>query len=488
MALSPQQIAGQTSVLCRFVKPDYDSAISNLNISAEGNSFGEKASSLFKSLGNMSNFAGLLGPVSKSYKIEPISSSPIDIKQDFMWTSSKSDSARLEMPYVFLREKIVDRSSRLQNAIYSTVSLVQSPLGNAAGAVGGAALGSLAAKRLGVGGIAATGLTLAGGVAGEQSVDYLGNLADKLGGEQYQNNLKAYSGLYSTTPTGFVYKLPFVKTTGNISKSISQSWERGGTLGEGFDEMSEAFKDISGSAGAGFEGLFNAASGGAETVSLLGQALDQANRITSSLTGSIFEGAYTESAKTFSYGTKLPGFEISFYLFNNLSWAETVKNWYAVFCLQYQNLPNRLNRLIVTPSVIYEAMVPGYFYSMYTAISNIDVSFLGSNLLINMPVIENDNTNSSERQASTNRAPQTTSYVNVIVPEVYKVSITFESLVPETQNLMLESMFQTRANGTVNTANITQTSAASQSNNLTLPVGVGSGATQGRNIITPVGI
>lgn len=456
MALTPQQITGQSSVLCRFVKPDYDSSlgrISEFNINTEGDNIKDKIGSFFSSLGTMSNYAGLLGPVSKSYKLEPISSAPIDIKQDFMWTSSKSDRARLEMPYVFLREKIVDRSSRLQNAIYSTVSLVQSPLGTAAGAVGGAAVASIAARRLGVSGLAAQGISLAGGVVGGLATNKLGNLADNLGGEVYENNLKAYSGLYSTTPTGFVYKLPFVKTTGNISKSTSQSWERGGSLGEGFEEIAEAFKDVSGSAGPGIEGLLGAGSRAADTVSLIGQALDQTNRISSTLTSSIFEGAYTESAKTFSYGSNVPSFEISFYLFNNISWAETVKNWYAVFCLQYQNLPNRLNRLIVTPSVIYEAIVPGYFYSMYTSISNIDVSFLGSNLLINMPVIENDNSNSSERQASTNKATASTSYVNVIVPEVYKVSLTFQSLIPETQNLMIESMFQTRANGTVNAAN-----------------------------------
>jgi len=175
---------------------------------------------------------------------------------------------------------------------------------------------------------------------------------------------------------------------------------------------------LSGSGGPGLEGLAGTASGYAQRVREIGEVIDSASSITSKLTQSLFEGAYSESAKTFSYGTKLPGFEISFYLFNNISWAETVKNWYAVFCLQYQNLPNRLNRLILTPSVIYEALVPGYFYSMYTTISNIDVSFLGSNLLINMPVLEADNGDFSERQASSNKVPSIQNYVNVIVPEV----------------------------------------------------------------------
>ncbi len=462
MALSPQQIAGQTSVLCKFIKPDYDSAFGSA-----GEFF--KNTGLDSSLANLSNYAGLLGPVSKSYKLVPISSAPIDIKQDFMWTSSKSDSARLEMPYVFLKEKIVDRSSRLQNALYSTVSLLQSPLGTAAGALGGAAVAAQTTKIFTGNPLIVGAAKVAGGVAGGAIANSLGNLADKLGGEQYENNLKAYSGLYSTTPTGFSYKLPFVKTTGNISKSISQSWERSATLGEGFEEISEGITKIAGGAASGGEGLLGTAAGLADTAGMVGQVLDIANRGSQNLLGSLFEGAYTESAKTFSYGTKTPSFEISFYLFNNISWAETVKNWYAVFCLQYQNLPNRLNRLIVTPSVIYEAMVPGYFYSMYTTISNIDVTFLGSNLLIDIPVLETDNSSSEERQASSNQAQSITSNVKVIVPEVYKVSISFESLIPETQNLMIESAFQTRSNGAANAAP-------------PAPPSIGAGAAQSRNL------
>lgn len=451
MALTPQQIAGQTSVLCRFIKPDYANSVTDTFKTVKDDfSAASGVLNSVQSLTNMGNYAGLLGPVSKSYKIEPISSSPIDIKQNFMWTSSKSDPARLEMPYVFLKEKVVDRSSRLQNAIYNTVSLVQSPLGTAAGALGGAALAARAANKFNLGKFSTGAVAVAGGIAGGYAANKLANVADYLGGEAYENNLKAYSGLYSTTPTGFVYKLPFVKTTGNISKGISQSWETPGRLGQGFEEVSDTFKDLSGSGGPGLEGLAGTASGYAQRVREIGEVIDSASSITSKLTQSLFEGAYSESAKTFSYGTKLPGFEISFYLFNNISWAETVKNWYAVFCLQYQNLPNRLNRLILTPSVIYEALVPGYFYSMYTTISNIDVSFLGSNLLINMPVLEADNGDFSERQASSNKVPSIQNYVNVIVPEVYKVSISFESLVPETQNLMIESMYQTRTNGSAN--------------------------------------
>ena len=43
----------------------------------------------------------------------------------------------------------------------------------------------------------------------------------------------------------------------------------------------------------------------------------------------------------------------------------------------------------------------------------------------------------------------TNSTFKVIVPEVYKIDITFESLVPESQNLLYEALAQTRNNGSV---------------------------------------
>ena len=175
------------------------------------------------------------------------------------------------------------------------------------------------------------------------------------------------------------------------------------------------------------------------------KALEQVNEVAQQGLQGIFAAAYTESAKSYAYGGN-PSFDISFYLFNNVNWSETVKNWYAVFALQYQNLPNRLNRLILTPSVIYEATVPGYFYSMYTYIKSVDVSYIGSNLLIDMPILQSNSEDDVPSNISNNQAPDLYSNIKVIVPEVYKISLTFESLIPETQNLLYEAMVQTRSN------------------------------------------
>jgi len=446
---SQQQIVSQNSVLFKFEVPSYDD---NAGISRLGNLVTESFS-IIKDLGNGTNdtgpsspFAGLLGPTSKAPKLIPSSSAPIDIKSDFAWTSSKADPARAEMPYVYLTEKVVDRSSRLQNLMYNTTSLIQSPLGIAAGAAIGAGAAAQFASNNRLNKLLAAGLGATGGVAGASLAGKVFT-ETRLGGDVYTNNLRAFSGLYSTTPTNFKYKLPFVKTSGSISKSISQSWnEEGGSIGESLEGINNKIEGLGGSSAA--EGLIGTATRGIDLGSLLAKAADDINSVMSEANKNIFAAAYTESAKTFGYGGA-PGFEISFYLFNNLTWADTVKNWYAVFALQYQNLPNRLNRLILTPSVIYEAVVPGYFYSMYTYIKNLNVSYIGSNLLIDIPILQTSTSDDSVKNISNNQAQATNSTIRVTMPEVYKIDITFESLVPESQNLLYEAMVQTRSNGTV---------------------------------------
>lgn len=447
---SQQQIVRQASVLFEFEIPNYTDALGVGRVVREGANFANAAWDKINGTNNAgptTPFAGLLGPSSKAPRLVPRSSAPIDIKSDFAWTSSKSDPARAEMPYVYLTEKVVDRSSRLQNLMYSTVSLLQSPLGIAAGAaIGAGAAGRAVAELGGTGKVAQIGSKVVGGLGGAAVSNFFSEQA--LPGEIYNNNLRAFSGLYSTTNTNFSYKLPFVKTTGSITKGISQNWsEEGYTIGDSLEGINSKFEELPGSSAA--EGLTKTASSTLETGSLLAKAAADVNYMFSEANKNVFAAAYTESAKTFSYGSNLPSFSISFYLFNNLTWADTVKNWYAVFGLQYQNLPNRLNRLILTPSVIYEATVPGYFYSMYTYMRSIDVTFLGSNLLIDIPIIQTGNTDDSVRNISTNQGSPINSSFKVVMPEVYKIDISFESLIPESQNLLFEAMAQTRNNGAV---------------------------------------
>lgn len=393
----------------------------------------------------LSRLAGSLGPNGRAPQLRPTSSGGIDVHKDFAWTGSKASTAREDLPFIYMKEKLVNRSSRLQNLMYNTFALLQTPAAPviAAGATGFAAqrLAGELTKNASRGTelIARTASFAAGAVLGGSAVSKATDLAEGfLSGENYQNQLSPYKGLYSTTDTGFVYKLPFVKTTGRISKQLGNDWSQEGE-GSGFGGLAQ---------GLG-KGLESFGAGGVPFLGQVGDALNLAADIGEMASQAqeslkyVFAGAHSEKAKSYDYGGGNQ-FDISFYLFNNVEWAETVKNWQFVYLLQYQNLPNRLNRLIITPPVIYEVNVPGYFYSMYTSIRSIEVDYIGSQFLLNMPIefLGEGNVGSEEiKKASTGSTPNSTSSrdVRVIVPEAYKINITFQNLLPETQNLYYQA-------------------------------------------------
>ena len=66
-----------------------------------------------------------------------------------------------------------------------------------------------------------------------------------------------------------------------------------------------------------------------------------------------------------------------------------------------------------------------------------------------MPIITSDPSDDAIKNVSTGTASPINSYLKVVIPEVYKVEITFESLVPESQNLFYEAMVQSRTNGAI---------------------------------------
>jgi len=389
-----------------------------------------------KANNGIATMGGLLGPNGRAPLLTP-GQPTIDVHQNFAWTASQADPARDNLPYVQIKEKVVNRSSRLQNLMYNTFALLQSPAGQAAGAAAGAYGAQKAASYLtrnktysGKAGIVAGAAGAIGGFFGTRAI---ANNDSFISGETHTNQLAPYSGLYSTVPTGFQYRLPFVKAQGNVSKDLNTSWQ---SDDQGFSNLARSVGEFS-SAMGGKGGFLKGFGGGAQAAADMAEGLSQANEGLKYF----FAGAFTEKAKSYQYGNNNNTFDINFYLFNNINWAKTVENWQLVFLLQYQNLPNRLNRLILTPPVIYEVTVPGYFYSMYSYIKNISVDFLGSNFLIDMPVeiIGNGGGESVGKASSGKKSSSSKTDFRVTVPEAYRVKISFENLLPETQNLLYEA-------------------------------------------------
>ena len=54
------------------------------------------------------------------------------------------------------------------------------------------------------------------------------------------------------------------------------------------------------------------------------------------------------------------------------------KNWEFLFLLVYQNTPNRISKDLANPPCIYEAKIPGVWYSKYASITNVKVDFVGA--------------------------------------------------------------------------------------------------------------
>lgn len=116
---------------------------------------------------------------------------------------------------------------------------------------------------------------------------------------------------------------------------------------------------------------------------------------------------------------------VTFPLLNTLSFDGAVKNYQLLWLLAFQNKPYRETKTVVNPSKIYRVYIPGIKYMHYAHISNLSVDFLGVRRTVRIPMPT---------------VAGTPSQVNVVMPDAYKVSITFKSLTTDMGNLMIEQL------------------------------------------------
>lgn len=210
--------------------------------------------------------------------------------------------------------------------------------------------------------------------------------------------LSPYEDMYKTKDTGFLYHLPYME----------QKW-----------------KDISNQFGGG-EGTsgLEKIRGLSEKVTKLVQNVNIMN-----------PGTYVEQPKLYNFGgRRTNSYTVSFPLLNTGSFNDVIKNWQFIFLMVYQNTPNRLTRDLVDPPCIYEASIPGTWYSKYAYISNMSVDFLGATREMKLP-IPSEVTSDGSGQNKLNYLD-----VRTVVPDVYQVSITVEEMFSETQNMLFHSV------------------------------------------------
>jgi len=210
-----------------------------------------------------------------------------------------------------------------------------------------------------------------------------------LGSKDPGDSLNPYKLLYSLKPTQFEYMLPYFNDS---QRSITNS-----------------FSDSSGD---------NQPFGVGDVNNTIGKVVESAGRF-ASFRDIMEPGMYIEKPQYYSaYNDNKQQYNVQFPLSNTGEWDDVVKNWQFVYLLVYQNTQNRVSRTLVAPPVIYEASIPGVWYSPYATISNLNVNFIGARrtMMMNIP-------GANKKQ-------------EVVIPDVYDISLTITDLHSQSQNFL----------------------------------------------------
>jgi len=116
---------------------------------------------------------------------------------------------------------------------------------------------------------------------------------------------------------------------------------------------------------------------------------------------------------------------VTFPLLNTLSFDGAVKNYQLLWLLAFQNKPYRESKTVVSPAKVYRVYIPGIKYMHFAHISNLSVDFLGVRRTVRIPMPT---------------VAGTPNQVNVVMPDAYKVSVTFKSLTTDMGNMMIEQL------------------------------------------------
>jgi len=127
-----------------------------------------------------------------------------------------------------------------------------------------------------------------------------------------------------------------------------------------------------------------------------------------------------------------------------MSYEDVTRNWQLIFLLTYQNLPNKVSKSLSLPPVIYEALLPGVWYSKYAYISSMRVDFVGATRKMNL-IIPSVTKNIVEEYM----VGQTE--IDTIIPDAYNITLTITELFSESQNQAYTALEKRYLNSKVKT-------------------------------------
>lgn len=330
----------------------------------------------------------------------------IDIVNDFTWTISPRTS-RGDVPYIWLNERYITLNALLNQAVYGITAILDNKAAQAVIRTGiqqfESATSSLSSLGLynsvknvfkDIGQDAA--------IAGNKLLDKFG-IVDTLG-PVLETPLTPYKGLYYTVESGFNYRIPLFN---------SEFWNTSNTFLDGASEGNADF----------IAGLV-------DSVKALGL---EASKLIN--TGSNQYGTYVEFPKQYSMSSPA-SYTVTFDLINTkpATYTDVVSNFKLLFLLFYQNLPVRRSKQLVDPPVLYNIYVPGQKRMPYAYLSSIAVKNLGASRLMEIDFTGLNLINPPATATSTFPEKWTT-----VVPDGYRVTLTFQDLIPETKNTVFSS-------------------------------------------------
>ena len=334
-------------------------------------------------------------------------STMVNVRDLHHWTESPI-SARREVPMLNLKEQKIINNVNLNNML----QMVYAALGSAKGAYDFWANGTVGEK-------VETIKNLLGDANNPvEQQENLNKLKNELEGSEpapdvskYADPMNPYKNKYTTQATGFKYVLPYME-----NKWVNQSANFAGGGGEGGNIMGtiqegartlKAFADVAG------------------------------------MVKTLAPGRLIEEPKAFNFSGREKSYTVSFPLFNTKSYAEVVRNWQFLHLLSYQNTPNRINADLVDPPCIYEAFIPGVWYSKYCAITELTVDYVGARRELYLPVQVLDRPTDAGSDAGSTQDLTWLLHRKktvAVIPDAYQVTMTITELFPDSQNFKFQML------------------------------------------------
>lgn len=326
----------------------------------------------------------------------------IDVVNDFSWTASPKLQSSTKVPVMYLQEREQVQNSLLSSAIYYLNAASQFDIGAKDGDTAAGFNEGVISLLTKVDDLVRTGIDgyREANFASDfirRTQAFISTLNLSKDTALLQDRLKSYIGIYLTEPTGFNYVFPFYNQT---PLGVSSSWS----------SESQLLTNPIG-------GAVNAAQGAMERTAYMLNIMQP--------------GTFIEKPKFFQYETAGDTVTVSFPLFNTIKRTDKIpyqQNYELLWILAFQNKPYRTSFSRISPPKLYTLTVPGQKYMPYCYISDMKIDFGGTrrNLPVSMP------------------SPGTDTKFNTVqisVPDVYMVSITFTSLLADVANRMVDSGF-----------------------------------------------